>query len=212
MEDDPYYFLYYGSAPAPAAGQEHLYSRPKTVSFMSMDIEGRVLRFDSLSKILSSGLRIGWVTGPKPLIQRLELHQQATSLNASGVSQALAYKLMQHWGPAGWEKHLNEVALFYLRRRDVLIASAQRHLNKLAEWTVPDAGMFLWLKLLGIEDTRDLISSKAVQAKVLFIPGQVCSPSNAKSPFVRAAFSTASHADMDTAMQRLAQLLKSHQN
>ena len=44
--------------------------------FFSMDIEGRVIRFDSFSKVLSSGLRLGFVTGPPPIIERINLHMQ----------------------------------------------------------------------------------------------------------------------------------------
>ena len=62
LEDDPYYYLQFGD------------DRP--ASFLSMDIEGRVLRFDSFSKVLSSGLRLGFVTGPPQLIERINLHMQ----------------------------------------------------------------------------------------------------------------------------------------
>jgi len=64
LEDDPYYYLQFE--------EKHL--RPP--SFFSLDTEGRVIRFDSFSKILSSGIRLGFVTGPKPLIERLVLHMQ----------------------------------------------------------------------------------------------------------------------------------------
>lgn len=62
LEDDPYYFLHFGGTRPP--------------SFLSMDTEGRVIRFDSFSKVLSSGLRLGFVTGPAPLIERINLHMQ----------------------------------------------------------------------------------------------------------------------------------------
>jgi len=41
-----------------------------------MDVDGRVLRFDSFSKILSSGIRIGWASGPKPLVKPIVLQTQ----------------------------------------------------------------------------------------------------------------------------------------
>jgi kynurenine/2-aminoadipate aminotransferase len=85
---------------------------------------------------------------------------------------------------------------------------ANQHLNGLAKFSTPSAGMFLWMELLGIKDSMALISSKAVEAKVLFIPGQSCSPTNSISPFVRAAFSTATDAELDMAMSRLATLLR----
>lgn len=56
-------------------------------SFLSMDVEGRVIRFDSFSKVLSAGIRIGFVTGPKPLIRNIALHMQASILHASSLSQ-----------------------------------------------------------------------------------------------------------------------------
>ena len=60
VEDDPYYYLQF--------------DEQRTPSYLSMDIDGRVLRLDSMSKILSSGIRIGWATGPKPLIERMNMH------------------------------------------------------------------------------------------------------------------------------------------
>ena len=64
LEDDPYFYLQF----------EEKEKRPP--SFFSLDTEGRVIRFDSFSKILSSGIRLGFVTGPKPLIERIVLHMQ----------------------------------------------------------------------------------------------------------------------------------------
>ena len=104
LEDDPYYYLQFGDKE----------SRPP--SFLSLDTQGRVLRstllqnftlfllcrFDSFSKILSSGIRLGFVTGivynavrlnfklcsgPKELIQRIVLHMQVSVLHASSLSQ-----------------------------------------------------------------------------------------------------------------------------
>lgn len=61
-------------------------------SFLSMDTEGRVLRFDSFSKVLSSGLRLGYVTGPKPLVERIVLHKQVSILHASSMSQVIEHR------------------------------------------------------------------------------------------------------------------------
>ena len=206
MEDDPYCFLNYGAQPMPKADAD--FRVPVNPSYFSMDTQGRVLRFDSFSKTLSSGLRIGWVTGPNALIRQLELHQQATSLHNSGLSQAVAAKLLTTMGAAGLDQHLARVALFYGRRRDALLAAATRHLTGLATWSTPSAGMFIWFQLHGVTDSMALIKQRAVEAKVLLIPGQSCSPTNSVSNCVRAAFSTASDADMDTALSRLATLLR----
>jgi kynurenine/2-aminoadipate aminotransferase len=71
IEDDPYYWLQFGDTRKP--------------SLLSMDVDGRVIRFDSFSKVLSSGIRMGVVTGPDVLVQQLSLHAQAVNLHPSGT-------------------------------------------------------------------------------------------------------------------------------
>lgn len=204
LEDDPYYFL-------------HPNYKDGLTSFLEMDNtsggDGRVLRFDSFSKIISAGLRVGFVTGPVKLLERLNYHTQATQLHNSGLSQAVVAKLLQEWdtiSEGGFEAHAQKVAEFYQERGQVLHQAAERHLTGLAEWSVPEAGMFLWMDLAcsGITDTMSMIENKAAKAKVLLVPGQSFSPTNSKSSFVRASFSTASNEEMELAVQRLADLIR----
>lgn len=120
-----------------------------------MDTDGRVLRFDSLSKTVSSGLRVGWATGPKPLIDRIGnyglldenlimigshslthsipfevLHAQSTLLHTSGVSQMIVKCLLDEWkGVQGFEEHVTSVTAFYKEKRDVFLTSAEKWLG-----------------------------------------------------------------------------------
>jgi kynurenine/2-aminoadipate aminotransferase len=116
------------------------FCNPRVPSFFSMDVDGRVLRFDSLSKILSAGLRLGWVTGPKELVDRIIMHTMVTNLQASGVPQAMAATLLNQWGLEGFFKHIDSVGEFYREKRDVFLECAERRLKGYAEWTVPQAG------------------------------------------------------------------------
>lgn len=199
----------YGSDPAPAAGKESSFVRPSNPSFFSLDTEGRVIRFDSFSKILSSGLRLGTVTGPKAFIERIDLHSQAANLHVSGVSQMMVYKLFTQWGEKGWDEHIRNICVFYARRRDVFMALVEKHLSGLVDYGVPTAGMFLYLRLRGIADSKKLVETKALEAKVLMVPGQAFEPKEKLSNAVRAAFSVATDKDMETALERFANLLKS---
>lgn len=81
LEDDPYCFMHFLDEVPP--------------TFLSMDIEGRVMRFDSLSKVLSSGLRVGWLTGPKQLVKAVELHVQSSYLHSSTLSQVYLFSLLR---------------------------------------------------------------------------------------------------------------------
>jgi len=195
LEDDPYYYLRL---------DDHRSNHP---SFLHLDTQARVLRFDSLSKVLSSGMRIGFVTGPKYLIHRINLHTQASNLHPSGLSQAIALALLRRWGTEGWDRHVESVCSFYRSQRDAFLNSAEKHLTGLVEWTKPDAGMFVWMSLNGVDDTQELIEKKAVENKVILVPGSVFLPNPRPSSYVRAAYSTPSKEDMDLALQRLAKLL-----
>lgn len=194
LEDDPYYYLQF--------------SEQRIPSYFSMDVDGRVLRFDSFSKILSSGIRIGWVSGPKPLINRIVLHTQAANLHPSGLSQTFALSILRRWGIFGFLEHTRKNARFYESKRDIFIKSAEKYLEGLAEWNVPKAGMFIWLKLLGIKDSETLIKKKAIEKKVLMVPGFEFFPNNDITPYVRASFSTATKEEIDEALKRLASLLR----
>eukprot|EP01098_Paradermamoeba_levis_P006140 TRINITY_DN2548_c0_g1_i2.p1 TRINITY_DN2548_c0_g1~~TRINITY_DN2548_c0_g1_i2.p1 ORF type:complete len:321 (-),score=75.79 TRINITY_DN2548_c0_g1_i2:227-1189(-) len=196
LEDDPYYFLQYSSKRIP--------------SLFSMDVDGRVLRFDSFSKILSSGLRVGFVSGPSPLITQLNLHEQASNLHTSGVTQMMVAKLMQKWKVEGFLHHVSSVGGFYLEKRNSFLSLCDRHLSGLADWSPPTAGMFVWLKLRNILDSNHLIKTKALDKKVLLVPGVAFSPAGPSkaSNYVRASFSLATDQEMEVALSRLALLLR----
>jgi len=240
LEDDPYYWMQYdeekeeeeekteeessrntsSSSKKQQLEQKQQQQGKRTASFMSMDVEGRVLRFDSFSKLLSSGIRVGFVTGPPALIERIEYHAQASVLHSSAVSQALVAGLFDHWKEQsggissynGFVNHCYGITEFYRLRRNNFVKSARKHLNGLVEFTVPSAGMFCWMKFLDVEDADQFIKEKARDAKVLLVPGQSFDPLNRVSPWARAAYSTASAEDMDVALERLGELLREQKN
>uniref|UniRef100_A0A8D3D020 Kynurenine/alpha-aminoadipate aminotransferase, mitochondrial n=1 Tax=Scophthalmus maximus TaxID=52904 RepID=A0A8D3D020_SCOMX len=182
IEDDPYYFLQFDK-------------QPWTPTFLSMDVDGRIIRTDSFSKILSSGLRIGFVTGPKPLVERVVLHIQASTMHTSTFTQV--------------STNLVTLIEFYRKQRDAMITSADRWLKDVAEWHAPSAGMFLWIKLKGISDTQKLIMEKALEKEVLLVPGGVFMiNSNEACAYIRAAFSLSSPEQMDEGFRRLSSLIK----
>nr|KAF6478871.1 aminoadipate aminotransferase [Molossus molossus] len=174
-----------------------------------MDTDGRVIRADSFSKILSSGLRIGFITGPKPLIERVVLHTQVSTLHPSTFTQLMVSQLLHQWGEEGFLAHVERVIDYYRKQKDALLAAADKWLSGLAEWHAPTAGMFVWIKIKGISDVKKLIEEKAIKKEILMVPGNAFYiDSSAPSPYFRASFSLASPEQMDTAFQRLAQLIK----
>ncbi|KPI98582.1 Kynurenine/alpha-aminoadipate aminotransferase, mitochondrial [Papilio xuthus] len=155
LEDDPYMFFNYTGI--------------RTPSFLSMDVCGRVLRLDSASKAFSAGLRLGWLTAPAPLVARAELHSQAELLHPSTLSQAIILRVLSD--RAALAEHAARARDFYLARRDAL-GEALQVLRGLADWTPPQAGMFYWLRVHGVDDVYDMVFHRALSRGLLLVPGQ----------------------------------------
>ncbi|WWD06909.1 hypothetical protein V865_005006 [Kwoniella europaea PYCC6329] len=203
FEDDPYYYLATELLPSYFELEAQVYPEG-----------GHVIRFDSFSKLLSAGLRLGFATGPKEITQAIDVLTAGANLHTSGVSQAVTLRLMQHWGIDGFLAHGRSVAKLYAERRAEFEAIAHKYLDGLATWVSPVAGMFLWVDLSpsGIKDSYDLIRHEALAKGVLGVPGMAFYPSGRKSPNVRLSFSIVD-LDQDTELgfARLAEAIKDKQ-
>jgi kynurenine/2-aminoadipate aminotransferase len=230
LEDDPYYFVQLPETQSKttaerAAGADGSSSTGTPLpSFLSMDSDGRVLRFDSFSKVVCSGLRVGIVSGPAALVEKLQLHQQCSAMQVSGIAQATLMSILRKWGDEGWERQVSRVQDHYGSQRDIALDAADRYLRQpgLADFWVPSAGMFLWMRVsdaCGVRDTNGLVKEKAVDAKVLLVPGQSFTPASylpgrspAQSPYVRASYSTATPDVLDEAFKRFGMLLQAERD
>ncbi|KAJ6561723.1 PLP-dependent transferase [Mycena capillaripes] len=199
MEDDPYFYLFYGTERAPS-----YFAMERSDASCAGHPVGRVLRFDSISKILSAGMRIGFASGPAPLLRAIDAHTATANLQPASLTQAVAHALLAAWGHAGFLAHTRAVSAFYRAKRDVFEAAMQRHLAGLAEWTAPQSGLFFWFKLLiPGEDSARLVRTQAFEHGVLALPGTVFLPNGRTTAYVRAAFSLLAEEEVDEALKRL---------
>ncbi|KAG8906041.1 hypothetical protein FRB99_007698 [Tulasnella sp. 403] len=207
LEDDPYYYLYFGDNPRPP-------------SYFQLEAEvgepvGRVIRFDSFSKILSAGMRLGLVSGPERIVDMIDLYTASSNLQPSSFSQSIALALFQHWGYEGFDAHIDHIAMVYRQKCELFEAAMREHLTGLAEWTTPEAGMFVWFKLLLPErveskegDSEQLITNRAIKDQVIALPGTTFFPLGRKTSYVRASFSVLEEQHFPELMKRLAKLVR----
>ncbi|KAJ2782117.1 hypothetical protein GGI15_003010, partial [Coemansia interrupta] len=154
IEDDPYYYLQFGAyqeRTAVADPSERYAGLPGLSSlhpsFLSLDVDGRVIRLDSFSKILAPGLRCGWVTCPRYMADKIQFHNETSIQQPAGPSQALVAQLLTvDWGHDGWERHLVQTQREYAVRRDLFVDLCKEKLEGLVEFVVPEAGMFVWFR------------------------------------------------------------------
>lgn len=153
LEDEPYYFIQMPpyqrerpASPTPAPAQtsdEFLQSLIPT--FVSLDVDGRVMRMDSFSKVLVPGSRMGWLTASEQIIERFVRHGEACNQGPSGFSQAALYEIVEKaWGHEGYLKWLAHIRESYTQRRNILLDACEDHLpTGIVSWTPPAAGMFV---------------------------------------------------------------------
>ncbi|MCL2767686.1 MAG: PLP-dependent aminotransferase family protein [Synergistaceae bacterium] len=153
FEDDPYGYVRYDG--------EHL------PSIYSFDKEELVLYAGSFSKILSPGLRIGWVTGNETIVRQMTIFKQTTDLCSSALTQGATYEYCRR---GFLESHLPNIVSNYKAKRDAMELNFEKHLApRGVKWVKPGGGFFFWLDLGGIDSME--LAKKGIEKKVAFIPG-----------------------------------------
>lgn len=155
IEDEPYYFLqmdtYTEDKSSRSAKKVHSHDefvKALVTSFLSLDVEGRVIRLDSFSKVLAPGLRFGWIVGQEKLLERyLRLHEVSIQC-PSGLTQSLCNSLLQKWGQSGYLDWLIQLRLEYTTKRDVAIDAINEYFPKeIISFVPPVAGMFFTVSI-----------------------------------------------------------------
>jgi len=139
-----------------------------TEPLYALDGGDYVLYLGTFSKILSPGIRIGWVVAPPPVLEKIGLGKQAADLCTSTLTQ---YFVREYFSEGGWRHYVESLVEIYRRRRDVMLEALERHFPPQAGWTRPEGGLFLWATLPDYIDTTDLLA-KALRENVAFVPGR----------------------------------------
>ncbi|MCJ1300465.1 hypothetical protein MMC08_003262 [Hypocenomyce scalaris] len=159
IEDDPYYFLgtdlgldsveNSNNADRDDLAKTSAYLARLPPSFLALDRSGRVVRLDSVSKILAPGLRAGWVTASDQIIDKFISYYEVTTVAVSGPTQLMLWNLLDAtWGHLGLFSWLDQLSVRYRTRLRILLEACDSYLPKeVCEWVQPQNGMFLWISL-----------------------------------------------------------------
>lgn len=196
VEDDPYGDLYFGTAP------------PPSMLALSDSVPGSrdwLVHCGSLSKVLSPGLRVGWMIAPEQMLARATMCKQFSDAHTSTFAQATA----AHYLLAGrMPDTLAHVRQVYAERAQVMGDCLKQQLGDAIAFTQPGGGLFFWARLTGhqgkLADASEL-ARRAIDKGVAFVPGSPFFPHDPDPASLRLSFATAGVEKIREGIARLAQ-------
>ncbi|MEW6761753.1 MAG: PLP-dependent aminotransferase family protein [Pseudomonadota bacterium] len=152
IEDDPYGTLSYRGEPMP--------------KMVAMNPDG-VIYMGSFSKVLTPGIRLGYVCAPLPLVRRLELAKQAADLHTAQLTQMVVHEVVKD---GFLDQHIPTIRKLYGDQCQVMLDAMAEHFPSSVTWTKPEGGMFIWVTLPKSIDAMKLLD-QSLAARVAFVPG-----------------------------------------
>ncbi|WP_287984512.1 PLP-dependent aminotransferase family protein [Diaphorobacter sp.] len=199
VEDDPYGDLYFGEAP------------PASLLALSAQVPGSrewLAHCGSLSKVLSPGLRVGWLIAPPELLARAVMCKQFSDAHTSTFAQATAAQYLKSGAMPATLAHVRTV---YAERAQAMGDALRAELGDAVEFVQPRGGLFLWVRLTGArgqERDAGALAKRAIDKGVAFVPGMPFFSQNPDAATLRLSFATADVAKIREGVARLGQALK----
>ena len=198
VEDDPYGDLYFDAPP------------PPSLLALSEQVPGSrdwLVHCGSLSKVLSPGLRVGWMVAPPELLAKAVMCKQFSDAHTSTFAQATA---AQYLAAGRMPATLARVRQVYGARAQAMGDALRSDLGGAIEFVQPQGGLFVWARLTGaggkVSD-GNAFAKKAIEQGVAFVPGAPFYCANPDVSTLRLSFATADEAKIREGIGRLAKAL-----
>ena len=172
LEDNPYGELRFAGKDVP--------------TIKSMDTDGIVFYCSSFSKILSSGMRVGFLVGPEEVMQKVVVAKQCEDVHTNLFFQMLTYRFMTE---CDLDAHIRSIQDLYRGKCELMLRSLDEYMPKEITYTRPEGGLFLWMTLPEKIDMTAFVK-EALARKVAVVPGTAFNcDTAAPSPSVRLNYS-----------------------
>lgn len=188
IEDDPYGALSYNGEPLP--------------KMLTMNPSG-VIYLGSFSKVLTPGIRLGYVVAPVPLVRKLEQAKQAADLHTSQLTQMVVYEAIKDGFLA---KHIPSIRTLYANQCQVMLDALTEFFPAGVTWNKPEGGMFIWVTLPEHIDGMQLLEESIAQ-NVAFVPGAPFYANEPQKNTLRLSFVTVPPEKIREGVSKLAKLI-----
>ncbi|MDD5886413.1 MAG: PLP-dependent aminotransferase family protein [Oscillospiraceae bacterium] len=166
----------------------------------TMDTEGRVVYAGTFSKIISPGIRVGYVVGPKPVLAKMTVGKQTEDVHTAMFNQMLVYRWLNEYD---LESHLKKNQGIYRKKLSLMCDLIDSELGDAVTYVRPEGGLFIWCRL---NDKLDMMTfvQKAMEKKVAVVPGTAfLTDQSQKTQYIRVNFSTPTDEEIVAGMKRL---------
>ncbi len=200
VEDDPYGDLYFGTTDDDRPPPSLLALSPQVPG--SRDL---LAHCGSLSKVLSPGLRVGWLAAPPELLAKATMCKQFSDAHTSTFAQATAAQYLKAGRMPGTLAHVRQV---YAERAQAMGDALRRELGAAVEFVQPQGGLFVWARLTGANGAvadGNVLAKRAIDKGVAFVPGAPFFCANPDHATLRLSFATADVAKIREGVARLGQ-------
>jgi 2-aminoadipate transaminase len=189
IEDDPYSEIRFMGEDLPS---------------MRHYLSGDSVLFGSFSKIVSPGMRLGWVCAPPHIMDKLVIAKQASDLHSNYFTQRV---VCQYLADNDVDEHIRKIRAMYKKHRDLMVSMIEECFPEGVQYTKPEGGMFLWVTLPEGVSSMDLFNI-ALKENVAFVPGEAFFVDGSGKNTLRLNFSNSSEAQIEEGMKRLAVAIK----
>lgn len=169
-----------------------------------MDMYDNVIYLGSFSKILSPGLRVGYVIAKKDIINQIARAKEGMDLFSNSLAQRAVFKYVTC---KSINEHITKLRKAYTARRDVMLSSFEKYIGDWAKINRPKGGLFVWVKIEKIKDSKEFLEQWAQKEKVIFVPGTFFYVDGRISNEMRINFSCSSPEVIEEGVKRIAQAL-----
>lgn len=189
IQDDPYGELIFDGEAKP---------------YIKCGKEQQVL-FGSFSKIITPGMRIGWIcTKNTELMNHLVTAKQASDLHTNIFSQFVIDDYLRH---NDIEKHIMQIRSLYQKQCQAMMRAIEEYFPKNVKITNTHGGMFIWATLPDGKSAMELFY-KAIKKKIAFVPGDQFYTDGEKCSTFRLNYTNADEKTIEKGIKRLAEVIE----